>query len=304
MAVVKLLSRVVDPKIAGVVSNGTTNEEQKASMLHDYTYGITSDPLVQFACVFAALVHDVDHPGVPNSILVLENAQLAKAYERSVAEQNSFDLAWHLFMDQQFTELRQAVCGNPDGLKRFRQVLANMVMATDVLDKELNGFRAQRWDRAFGENTNLEESEKDKVDRKATIVIEHMIQAADVAHTMQHWHIYRKWNSRLFMEMYQAYKSGRSNVDPSEGWYQGELGFFDFYIIPLAKKLAECGVFGITSSEYLSYAERNRREWADRGQEVIAEYLEEANSSLKEASDTASGSKEKVGESNTLVQKQ
>jgi hypothetical protein len=26
--------------------------------------------------------------------------------------------------------------------------------------------------------------------RKATILIEHIIQASDVAHTMQHWHVY------------------------------------------------------------------------------------------------------------------
>jgi hypothetical protein len=25
----------------------------------------------------------------------------------------------------------------------------------------------------------------------------------------------------------------------------GEIGFFDFYVIPLAKKLKECGVFGV-----------------------------------------------------------
>lgn len=31
--------------------------------------------------------------------------------------------------------------------------------------------------------------------------------------------------------------------DPSEGWYQGEIGFFDFYVIPLAKKVR----FGATA---------------------------------------------------------
>ena len=31
------------------------------------------------------------------------------------------------------------------------------------------------------------ESKRDATNRKATIVIEHLIQASDVAHTMQHW---------------------------------------------------------------------------------------------------------------------
>lgn len=88
----------------------------------------------------------------------------------------------------------------------------------------------------------------------------------------QHWHVYKKWNSRLFEELYRAYKEGRAEKDPSETWYQGELGFFDFYIIPLAKKLKECGVFGVSSDEYLTYAMQNRREWEMKGQEMVEEY--------------------------------
>ena len=37
------------------------------------------------------------------------------------------------------------------------------------------------------------------------MVVEHLIQASDVAHTMQHWQVYAKWNERLFVEMYTAY---------------------------------------------------------------------------------------------------
>lgn len=50
-----------------------------------------------------------------------------------------------------------------------------------------------------------------------------------MAHTMQHWQVYRKWNELLFEEMYQAYKEGRSDTDPSKYWYEGEIGFFDYY---------------------------------------------------------------------------
>lgn len=107
------------------------------------------------------------------------------------------------------------------------------------------------------------------MDRKATIVIEYVIQASDVAHTMQHWHIYQRWNQRLFNEMYRAYKEGRADKDPSEGWYKGEIWFFDNYIIPLAKKLKECGVFGVSSDDYLNYAMENRKEWESKGQKIV-----------------------------------
>ena len=90
---------------------------------------------------------------------------------------------------------------------------------------------------------------------------------------MQHWHVYRKWNERFFRECYAAYKAGRADKDPSEGWYKGEIGFFDFYIIPLAKKLKNCGVFGKSSDEYLNYAKSNREEWESRGEEMVAEMM-------------------------------
>lgn len=54
--------------------------------------------------------------------------------------------------------------------------------------------------------------------------------------------------------MFKAYRQGRADKSPEEFWVNGELGFFDFYIIPLAKKLKDCGVFGVSSGEYLNYA--------------------------------------------------
>ena len=60
--------------------------------------------------------------------------------------------------------------------------------------------------------------------------MEHVIQASDIAHAMQHWHVYKKWNSRLFEEMYQVYLEGRSDRDPSESWYQGELGEYHYSV--------------------------------------------------------------------------
>jgi 3'5'-cyclic nucleotide phosphodiesterase len=216
----------------------------------------------------------VDHQGVPNAQLCKENTHVARQYQgKSPAEQNSLDLAWNLLMDESYVNLRNAIYTTKDGLSRFRQLLVNSVMATDIVDKELKVLRNARWEKAFSLE-HKDEDPRDTLNRKATIVIEHLIQASDVSHTMQHWHIYRKWNEKFFEECYKAYTEGRADNDPSEGWYQGELGFYDFYIIPLAKKLKDCGVFGVASDEYLNYAVRNRKEWEDRGREVVDEMVE------------------------------
>lgn len=79
-------------------------------------------------------------------------------------------------------------------------------------------------------------------------------------------------NERLFHEMKDAYHNGRLGMDPSQFWYKGELGFFDFYVIPLAKKLRECGVFGVSCDEFLNYAETNRSEWEAKGEAIVKEY--------------------------------
>jgi hypothetical protein len=74
--------------------------------------------------------------------------------------------------------------------------------------------------------------------------------------------------------MYSAYQSGRTDSDPSLGWYKGEIWFFDNYVIPLASKLRECGVFGVSSDECLSYARENRRLWEENGESIVQEMLQ------------------------------
>eukprot|EP00934_Nitzschia_sp_Nitz4_P005500 Nitzschia sp. Nitz4//scaffold381_size12975//22//4397//NITZ4_008988-RA/size12975-processed-gene-0.7-mRNA-1//-1//CDS//3329549898//5490//frame0 len=280
MAVTKYLNRINAAKELDVGFDADRLRSSTHAAMHDHTYGIASDPLTHFACVFSALIHDVDHPGVPNPQLIKENERLATIYKnRSVAEQRSFDLAWDLFMDPNFNLLRHALCPTEEELQRFRQLVINSVMATDLGDKVLKELRNNRWAAAFDEGA-IDVNTKRGTNRKATIVIEHLIQAADIAHTCQHWYIYRKWNERLFRESYEAYRAGRAEKSPADYWYQGELGFFDFYIIPLSKKLRDCGVFGSTSDENLNYALNNRAMWERDGRSIVAEMLQTAEKSF------------------------
>ena len=305
MSVNKLLQRVVAPEITfkrrSLQMDGNSIKKQIASDLHNYTYGITSDPLTHFAVVFSALIHDCDHwgtltpvvlsvpilpfwnkflpfcpfSGVSNDQLVKEGVAIAEKYNgKSIAEQNSVDLAWDLLMDdEEYGALQQCIFPTDAELKRFRQVVVNVVMATDIFDRELCEMRNNRWAKVFAEREPGAPPDLDDENRKATIVIEHIMQASDVAHTMQHWHVYQKWNRRLFDELYTAFRANRMDRDPSDFWYRSELKFFDGYIIPLAKKLKECGVFGVSSDECLNYATDNRREWESKGQMIVSELV-------------------------------
>ena len=186
-SVMKLLERVVSPDtIERLDSQEFKWKASSASCI--------LDPLTQFAVAFSAIIHDVDHKGVPNMQLVKEQSAEAKRYRyQSVAEQNSVDIAWWVLMEPEFRDLRACIFSTEEELTRFRQVVVNTVMATDIVDKKLGALRRKRWDTAFHGKVPT----KDDANRKATIVIEHLIQASDVSHTMQHWHVYLKWVSQV-----------------------------------------------------------------------------------------------------------
>lgn len=122
------------------------------SLRHDHTYGITSDPLTMLAVIFAATIHDADHPGksclfalyhtttfgklikflavllnfvgCPNATLVREKTPLAiKYHNQSVAEQHSLDICWQILKSSKYDSLRACIYTNDDEMKRFRQVL-------------------------------------------------------------------------------------------------------------------------------------------------------------------------------------
>jgi 3'5'-cyclic nucleotide phosphodiesterase len=238
------------------------------------------NPQTKLAIVFAALVHDVDHAGVSNAQLVQERHYLAEMYGfKSVAEQNSLVTTWLLFMNERYADLRACICSNKKELAAFRRILVTVVMATDLFDKDLKNQRDECWDRTFGENVKVSPSEFGVLE--LSIVAELIIQASDVSHTMQHFTVYRKWNFRLLTEMYDAYQNGRAPEDPTTKWYEGELWFFDNYVIPLAQKLKKCNIFGASCAEFLDYAIDNRAEWEAKGRDIVQEAIEAMQSCRK-----------------------
>jgi 3'5'-cyclic nucleotide phosphodiesterase len=130
MSASKLLSRILRPKLSS-----SSEECDKQQRMHDHTYGITSDPLTQFACMFSALIHDAEHDGVPNAQLVIEETPLALRYKnQSVAEQNSVDVGWNLLMEPRFQDLRNAIYNSEAEMIHFRKLVVNCVMATGTLE--------------------------------------------------------------------------------------------------------------------------------------------------------------------------
>lgn len=275
MSASKLLKRIIAPDVEFRADDAGKKLKSRTTLskeIHEGTFGISSDPLMQFAVLFSALIHDTDHSGLPNNLLVQSNDPLAIKYRnKCIAEQHSVQVAWEVLMDDRYTDFRRCIYQTEEERVRFRQLVINAVIATDIADPELRAWRRQRWDKAFPDKDQSLDSDG-TTDLKATIVYEYIIQASDVAHTMQHWHIYQKWSEHLFHEKYNAFAEGKDDDNPLDMWFEGELRFFDDYVIPLAKNLKECNVFGVSCDEYLSYALENRSEWELKGERIVEDW--------------------------------
>ena len=112
---------------------------------HVATFGIASDPLTHFVVVLAVVVHDVGHPGVPNSELVSSEHELATTYgSQSETERHSTNIAMKTLKN--YPDLEEQIYSTPHECERFRQLLSNSVLATDIAGSD----SARRWSKAFG----------------------------------------------------------------------------------------------------------------------------------------------------------
>ncbi len=317
---------------------GTESGEEFSDFesLHTASFGISGCPVTHLALIFSALVHDVEHQGVGNKQLVEENDLLAVRYNgKSVAENNSLDVSLDLLKKECYANLRICMFGDksaatlPDVINElehderlFRNIMLNVIQATDISSQDRLQMNKEKWNRAFKSSPCLQQSscsdptkpvrrgslpatftpKADVLPRRpsldldattrslgghdhenssdvclfhlnylrASSVLEQLIQAADVAHSMQSWPIFVKWNTKLYDELWAARLAGRG-ADVSKVWFKGQIGFFDNYIMPLAKRLKDCGIFGDQGPLFMENAQENRTRWLQEGEELCRE---------------------------------
>ena len=133
------------------------------------TYGLKSDPLSHVAYLFSALVHDVDHTGISNRQLVLEMDDLALLYnDQSVAEQRSLAVAFTTLKQAGYTDLRDVLfgpapaggAGGREEFFKFRKLVIDLVLVTDIASPERAQLVKSKWKEAFGDMIVAEKAEK------------------------------------------------------------------------------------------------------------------------------------------------
>mmetsp|Transcript_12518 Transcript_12518/g.23499 ORF Transcript_12518/g.23499 Transcript_12518/m.23499 type:complete len:515 (+) Transcript_12518:237-1781(+) len=303
------------------------------------TYGIASCPITHLALVYSALVHDMGHEGIGNQQMVKENHPLAIKYQgKSVAENNSLDIAIYLLEQKNYANLRRAIFGDFTNASTearefmnaeehiFYNILTENIHATDIFSRERLERNRRKWIESFDKMYNGKpltdgctcEPKSKILGRRASVpptskpspvtnyltrlrspsvhgeefsilcpscqiyhdecvlrldhmracaVIVQMIQASDVAHSMQSWPIFLKWNMKLYQEFWAATLVGRG-PDFSKTWFQDQIAFFDNYVTSVAKRLQQCGVFGDFGRLLLQNLRNNRARWLLEGEDL------------------------------------
>jgi len=84
-----------------------------------------------------------------------------------------------------------------------------------------------------------------------------------------------KWSNRLYMELRKAHQANRGG-DPQSRWFENQIGFLESYLLPLARRLEDTGVFGdVVGPAFTQIVESNRDKWLTDGYEVAQTTIQE-----------------------------
>jgi hypothetical protein len=120
-------------------------------------------------------------------------------------------------------------------------------------------------------------------DFKAAVVMETIMTAADVAHNLQGWEQMVIWSGRLYLELRKAFVENRG-ADPQARWFENQIGFLESYLLPLARRLEDMGVFGDEIGQtFAATVEANRDKWLVEGMDVTELIVEKGAEEYKES---------------------
>ncbi|XP_009074988.1 PREDICTED: cAMP-specific 3',5'-cyclic phosphodiesterase 4A-like, partial [Acanthisitta chloris] len=136
------------------------------------------------AALFAAAIHDVDHPGVSNQFLINTNSELALLYnDESVLENHHLAVGFKL--------LQERNCDIFQNLsRRQRQALRQMVI--DMVSPPRTPLK-------WGESPlTLSDNYTDRIQ-----VLRNMVHCADLSNPTKPLELYRQWTERIMEEFFR-----------------------------------------------------------------------------------------------------
>jgi len=195
--------------------------------------------------LFAAAIHDVDHPGLTNQYLINTSNDLAMLYnDNSVLENHHLSTTFKILRDP-----RQDIFQNlPAKMKQsVRKLSIDMVLATDMSKHmdliadlktmvETKKISSATGAGGFQQQIIQPENPTDRVR-----ILKNMLHCADLSNPTKPYHIYERWSKKITEEFFHQGDLERSqgiDVSPmcdrhTVNFENSQLGFIDFVVHPL-----------------------------------------------------------------------
>ncbi|XP_045474508.1 cAMP-specific 3',5'-cyclic phosphodiesterase isoform X7 [Harmonia axyridis] len=200
-------------------------------------------PLEITAALFAACIHDVDHPGLTNQFLVNSGSELALMYnDESVLENHHLAVAFKLLQN----EGCDIFCNMTKKQRQtLRKMVIDMVLSTDM-SKHMSLLADLKTTvetkKVAGSGVLLLDNYTDRIQ-----VLENLVHCADLSNPTKPLPLYKQWVERLMEEFFQQgdrEREAKMDISPmcdrhSATIEKSQVGFIDYIVHPLWETWAD-----------------------------------------------------------------
>ncbi|KAG9511109.1 cAMP-specific 3',5'-cyclic phosphodiesterase 4D [Fragariocoptes setiger] len=205
------------------------------------------------AALFAAAIHDVDHPGVTNQYLINSDNELALMYnDTSVLENHSLAVAFKLLQNEDCDFIENL---SDEQRKILRQISIDMVLATDMskhgaIMQTIQSFH-QSLKAKQCKDSNSNSSTNDSLvlteQKERVQLLREMLHCADLSNPTKHLSIYTQWVDRIMDEFHYQGDRERSAGMPispmcnrrTADIEMAQIGFIQAIVEPLWQMWAQ-----------------------------------------------------------------
>jgi hypothetical protein len=249
------------------------------SIRDEYDHYFTT--LEKLAMVYSALIHDVDHLGVPNVELIKQKHPHAIRYhDQSVAENHSIAVGLETLEKPGF-ELWKG--WNEEDKLKFRHIIIELVLCTDIADFYKKKVAFIRFDEGFNNNGSNSSSCSSSGSSTLIYKIEEFnyrlpffmiaLRAADVSGSMQSSQTFHIWAKKYFDEVTDAALHGKGSPMDLEAYCNSQIGYMNGHVKMLIDKLRTTSILKDSfSSMLLSNIVMNIEDWKINGKSLFTEW--------------------------------
>uniref|UniRef100_A0A8C7MPN6 Phosphodiesterase n=1 Tax=Oncorhynchus kisutch TaxID=8019 RepID=A0A8C7MPN6_ONCKI len=195
------------------------------------------------AAIFAAAIHDVDHPGVSNQFLINTNSELALMYnDESVLENHHLAVGFKLLQGDNCDIFQNLTKKQRQSL---RKMVIDMVLATDMskhmsLLADLKTMVETK--KVTSSGVLLLDNYTDRIQ-----VLRNMVHCADLSNPTKSLELYRQWTDRIMEEFFHQGDRERERgmeISPmcdkhTASVEKSQVGFIDYIVHPLWETWAD-----------------------------------------------------------------